>query len=42
MPWYFYFHALEIKLPGLEIKLPGVEIKLEMTSNNFAPLSAFP
>jgi hypothetical protein len=32
MPWYFYFHALEIKLQGLEIKLPGVEIILEATS----------
>ena len=31
MPWYFYFHALEIKSPRLEIKLPGLEIKLEVT-----------
>ena len=30
MLWYFYFHALEIKLPGLEIELPGLEIKLEV------------
>ena len=39
MPWYFYSHALEIKLPGLEIKLPGVEIKLEITSDNFVILT---